>query len=194
MFKLSKGNSKLGLTYNANLPAIITCRKNAPCIKDCYACKGFYRMPSVIKRYAENLQAWQDNKPQTYQDILAQLPEDKTFLFRWHSSGDIPEKSYLALMVAVAVMRPNGQYLAFTKKYELINDWITSGQYIPDNLTIVYSVWDGLDCINPHNLPIACVSDTFTNCPALIDKTINCIDCRKCWKLKPGHSVVFKKH
>ena len=33
---ISQSNTKLGMIPTISLPPIITCRKNAPCAKDCY--------------------------------------------------------------------------------------------------------------------------------------------------------------
>ena len=41
--KVTNGNTKLGRAIsNINLPAVVTCRKGAPCFKGCYALKGHF--------------------------------------------------------------------------------------------------------------------------------------------------------
>ena len=46
--KVTNGNTKLGRAIsNINLPAIVTCRKGAPCFKGCYALKGHFLYQNV---------------------------------------------------------------------------------------------------------------------------------------------------
>lgn len=201
MFKLSQGNSKLGRIFNANLPAIVTCIPNAPCAKDCYACKGTFCFPVVKARYAENLAAWEDNHELTKLDILSQLKGNKAGYFRWHASGDIPEMDYLSMMVQIAEERPNIQFLAFTKKFDMINDYIRMMDCtkitpaIPSNLNIVFSIWEGLACENVFGLPTATVYEhRLIQDGRSYPCQLSCVDCKICWNLKEGEQVVFHKH
>lgn len=199
MFKVSKGNSKLGKIYNWNLPAVVTCRKNAPCIKDCYACKGFYRMASVKKCYEENLRSFLEDPEQTEKDILSQLPDNG--YCRIHSSGDFYNMEYLEMCVRIAEQKPNVNFLAFTKKYELVNDYMEKYMYIPQNFTIVFSLWEGLDCSdNNWEFPYSLVSsETKDRVLQLFPKyacTGSCVNCKKCWELRRNKAefVIFAKH
>ena len=61
--------------------------------------------------------------------------------FRWHVSGDILNQSYFEMMIYIARVCKYTQFLAFTKKYELVNTYLSGGGVIPENLKIVFSVW-----------------------------------------------------
>ena len=120
--------------------------------------------------------------------------------FRWHSAGDIPDMHYLVKMVELAKKLPQVQFLAFTKKYELVNDLIKRIEFLPNNLHIVFSAWGNkIDIVNPYFLPIAYVKfkdkSQNVNIPKdAIPCSGDCTNCLKCWKLTKEQSVVFKKH
>lgn len=197
--------SKLGPCIpTVNLPPVITCRQNAPCAKcakeggGCYAMKGHWLFTAVKERLAKNLAAYREN-PKLYFDMIAQAFDNFKYA-RFHSSGDIVDMEYLKGMCRVARKCKGTQILCFTKKFELVNDFLVEGHKIPSNLHIVFSGWDGFVPENPFNLPTTHV--WFPNKP---ERNINvpenaipcsgsCATCHSCWTLKKGQSVKFKKH
>ena len=63
---ISTQNRKLGMTIpSINLPAITTCRANAPCKKGCYACKGTFLYSTVQKSMQNNLDIYKTS-PKAY--------------------------------------------------------------------------------------------------------------------------------
>lgn len=88
-------------------------------------------------------------------------------------------------------------FLAFTKKYELVNDYIMRGGDIPKNLKIVFSAWLDFPMSNPYRFPVAHYYD-----PKLKNKipksafpcSGQCDQCFICWNLKKRQNVVFEKH
>ena len=198
-FKVSKGNSKLGNITNINLPAGITCACNAPCKKECYALKGTYNFRCVKKRYQENLKAYQDDHNQAFIDIAGQLPKEsnKQIYVRYHSSGDIVDYYYFIKMIELANIRRDIKFLAFTKKYDIINEYLKVGGTIPYNLKIVFSTWIGYDCQNFDNLPVAQIAEFYdkSNSPYAEYKCFgSCSECKRCWHLEKGEGVLFHQH
>lgn len=201
MFKVSKGNSKLGIIYNMNVPVGITCAPDAPCQKEgCYAKKGNYTFSNVKQCYSENLQSYYNNPEQAEQDILLQLPHVESEYFtlyaRWHSSGDIVDMRYLHMMISIAEKRPYMKFLAFTKKYDLVNEYLQQYGDLPENLNIIYSHWRGYPMNNEYSKrPVAVVKE-------LKDEGYipnfecngHCDLCFRCWNMQPGEVVQFKKH
>lgn len=203
--QISTSVSKLGPTIpTVNLPAVITCRKDAPCAKcaaqggGCYAMKGHWLYTVVKERLAKNLEAYKINS-KLYFDMIAQEFDNYKYA-RFHSSGDIVDEQYLAGMCRVARKCKGTQILAFTKKFELVNDYIASGHRIPSNLHIVFSQWDGFVPENPYNFPM-----TYVYFPKKPERNVNipnhaipcsgsCSSCHACWSLKKGQAVYFKKH
>lgn len=200
--KISKTNSKLGVIPSVNLPPVITCRDNCPCAKDCYAMKGRFRFRNVVENMRHNLDSYQGDPGKYFEDICSTINDGMITYsyFRWHAAGDIVDERYLEGMVDVARKLPRTSFLAFTKKYELINKYIEGGGAIPSNLNIVFSAWgSSLSIDNPYNLPVAhvrfpdasqniLISDSAAECSG------RCSSCLTCWKIGKGDSVVFNKH
>lgn len=200
--KISKSNSKLGIIPSVNLPPIITCRSDAPCIKECYALKGRFRFSGVRENMASNYDLYRDNSEEYFRGIKESI--DNGFIsykyFRWHASGDIVDKQYLVGMVKIANDLPRTYFLAFTKKYELVNAFIDEGGVIPENLHIIFSAWgDSWKLLNPYNFPVAFVrfkaEDANSGIPdSAIECSGNCTSCLQCWNISRGESVVFDQH
>ena len=75
---ISLSNAKLGDKIPSfNLPAILTCRADAPCKKNCYACKGNWRFSNVQNALKGNLDAFMND------------PEGlEKFITEWINNGD----------------------------------------------------------------------------------------------------------
>ena len=195
--KVSNTNSKLGgQIYSINLPPIVTCRSNAPCFKGCYACKGNWLFPNVKNSLQQNLEAYKNNPALFFESVAAQTALVR--FCRWHSSGDIVDMQYLEGMCKVARKNKETHYLCFTKKYEIINEFLSKGKRIPKNLSIVFSAWSNWIPENPYDLPMTYVyGKEFNN--ELIPKDAipcggKCETCQACWTLKKGQHVYFLKH
>jgi hypothetical protein len=92
--------------------------------------------------------------------------------------------------------------MAFTKQYEIVNEWIDKNGELPKNLNVLFSAWDILWQIpNPHNLGIAYVDfdDKRLNpvfpknafiCPG---RVTTCSACGVCFN-KRVKAVVFAQH
>lgn len=200
--KISTTNSKLGAQIpSVNLPAIKTCRHDAPCKHLCYATKGNFTFPNVKESHVNNLACFVANPKKYFDDIIEYLSGLVSYrFFRWHSSGDIVNDEYLQGMMRVARKCKGVKFLCFTKKFELVNNYLASGQKIPNNLHIVFSAWNKeFNVPNPYDLPVTYVNfkDESQNpdIPVLaIPCTGDCPHCLACWSLKKGQSVVFNQH
>ena len=199
--KISTTNSKLGLIPSVNLPPIESCRKDCPCSGDCYALKGRYRFKNVKETHKRNLQAYLDDPKQYFDDIYRAINNGIIVYsyFRWHASGDIVDKNYLIGMFDLARRLPTTSFLAFTKKFELVNEYVATND-IPANLNIVFSAWDkDFKLDNPHNFPVAYIKfpDEERNTAIPLDAiecSGDCTHCLRCWDICRGQSVVFHKH
>lgn len=196
---VSNGNMKMGAIPSISLPSIKSCRSDAPCASKCYACRMEKRYKNVKNAYQNNLDMFLDAPLEFEKQAVGAAYPSR--YFRWHVSGDILNQSYFEMMIEVARVCKLTQFLAFTKKYELVNTYLSGGSMIPDNLKIVFSVWKGLDCNNPYHLPEAHVlyKDGTTTAPdnakVCGGNCYNCI-CQGigCWEMKHGESIMFKEH
>lgn len=199
--KISRSNSKLGIIPSVNISPVITCRAGAPCAKYCYAMKGRFRFSGVKDGMAANYELYQKDPARYFDEIRSSI--DNGFVsysyFRWHAAGDIVDEQYLRGMIQVANSLPRTSFLAFTKKYELVNWYIANVGDIPSNLNIVFSAWGDLKFENPYSLPVAYVRFKEPSMNVAIPATAvecsgNCTTCLKCWGIKTGESVVFNIH
>lgn len=201
---IKAGNSKVS-EYVAvvNMPPHFTCPADAPCRKDCYACKGRYCFNNVNLPQWQNFKWFVDNSTEFFQKIVDELTEADNLRpwkrFRWHETGDIVNAEYFENMVVIARLFPRIQFMAFTKKYAIVNNWIDNNGKLPKNLNIIFSNWGLYGAgMNKHNLPCTYVHgvENDENIPASAQKCEgSCKDCNfKCWTLKKRQSVVFEKH
>lgn len=196
--KISEGNSKLGKIRSVSLPSIKTCRQCA-CQYKCYAQKLERLRPSVRSAYQNNLDVLISDPITYWREVKAAIMMSR--FFRFHVSGDIPDKAYLCKMVEVASRNEQCQILCFTKRYEFVNEFLSNGGKIPSNLHIIFSGWVGLDMVNPFHLPEAHVLYRDGSTTARRDAMScngNCTECAitdgGCWSLKNGEQVVFHEH
>ena len=200
---ISAGNTKMGSIPSVSLPPIVTCPAGCPCAKKCYAAKLCRLRPAVRNAYQRNLDIlncdWDDYWRQVRSAIMGNR------FFRFHVSGDIPNAGYFKEMVISAQQNPHCQILAFTKRYQIVNNFIAVYGPLPENLHIIFSLWDpawNVNVENPHDLPTSAVifkgyydgyADNFDKiCPG------NCFDCAcrgtGCWTLEPGETIAFYEH
>lgn len=195
---ISSANKKMGGISSVSLPSVVTCRECA-CQKKCYARKLERLRPSVAKAYKRNLDVLKNDSDTYWREVEAAVMLSR--FFRFHVSGDIPDKLYLMRMVGVAQRNQHCQILCFTKKYELVNEYLSAGGAFPDNLHMIMSAWVGLEMQNPFLLPEAHVryrDGSTTAKPGAKDCGGNCSECActddGCWTLKSGEQVIFNEH
>ena len=194
---ISKGNIKMGAIPSVSLPACVTCNPSAPCFKKCYAMRLARRYKTVSAAYDRNLSIL-NSDPAAYW-LQVKAAAITTRFFRYHVSGDIPNAAYFAEMVKTARDLPNTNFLAFTKQYHIVNQYLTDGGTIPENLKIIFSNWGSWKCENPHGLP-ECEIILKGKEPAPNWKICggNCTACAcagiGCWELKNGETIAIYEH
>jgi hypothetical protein len=194
---ISKGNRKLGAIPSVSLPPCTTCNPEAPCFKKCYAVKVARIYKTAADSYGRNLRVLTDDPARYWEEVQAAAKMTK--FFRYHVSGDVPNIEYFARMVTTAEMLPDTQFLAFTKQYKIVNDFMNNGGRIPPNLKIIFSNWGSWKCANPHGFP-TCEVIFKGEEPAEDWKVCggNCTECAcrgiGCWELKHGETIAIYEH
>lgn len=196
---ISTGNTKMGQISSVSLPSRITCAEGVPCSRLCYAAKLERIRASVREAYAHNLQVLKRDPERYWREVEGAIMMSR--FFRFHVSGDIPDKAYLKEMVDVAERNPHCQILCFTKRYELVSVYYGEHRGLPENLHIILSVWRDYPYVNPYRLPEAHVRyKDGTTTARKRAKTCkgNCAECARvgegCWSLEKGQQVVFDQH
>ena len=193
---ISKGNRKMGYIPSVSLPPVVTCAAGCTCAKKCYAAKLCRIYANTRKAYARNLDILKNDMDNYFTQVKAAAMVTK--YFRFHVSGDIYDMNYLDRMVKLAQDLPGTTFLAFTKQYNFVNNFLKYAA-IPDNLKIIFSEWPGMEMYNPYNLPVAHVifkgsepADNWKICGG------NCSECAcrgvGCWELKKGEHIAFYEH
>lgn len=199
---ISTTNTKLGTAIpTVNLPPIITCRPDAPCKRVCYACKGRFRFPNVVKSLQNNLNTFL-NDPEVFFGVISLYLQAVPYkYFRWFSSGDIVNDQFFEGMVKIAETHKGTRFLCFTKRFEIVNKYLDRNGKIPENLIVVLSNWNDFRCENPYNLPTSWVELKNVECEIPADAKVcngfcgECVNTKcSCWDLKQGESVRFKQH
>lgn len=196
MVKVSRSNNKLGNIMSINLPPIKSCG-GLPCHKYCYAIRYYKQYPAVRKAYDSNLLFFQDFEELYWLHIGHELQKYKGQFVRFHASGECPTYEYLLGVINVAKEFPLIRFLLFTKRYEWVNRYLAKGD-IPNNLSIVLSAWPEYPLANPLNLPVAYVRDKAGLEDRIPKEAFDCVgsceECKICWNLQGGQSVVFSQH
>lgn len=194
---ISKGNSKMGAIPSVSLPACTTCNPGAPCFAKCYARRLSARRATVRDAYARNLEILLRDPALYWAGVRAAAAVQR--YFRYHVSGDIKDMQYLLDMIETARQLPNTKFLTFTKQYQTVNDYLTNGGAIPENLKIIFSNWGNWKCENPHALPV-CEIVLKGSQPAPNWKICggNCTACAcagiGCWELRQGETIAIYEH
>lgn len=199
---MNNKNSKTGVAcLNIAFP-VCSCRDDAPCKGGCYATKGCQQFAKVQAAYYRNFRIYNDNPDNFFEQVYYKIKFANLPKVRWFDSGDIPEYDFFVRMVELCKKTTDVKHMAFTKKYEIVNEYIDKNGKLPDNLNVVFSAWHKLwNVPNPHGLAIAYVdfNDKSLNpeipknafvCPG---RESTCSACGACWS-KKLKVVVFKQH
>ena len=199
---ISKDNEKTNNIISVStLPYILcpACTKNS-CGKECYAmAMALYGQSATNIRaaWARNTAIYLLDPEKYFREVSAAACMER--YFRFHVSGDIIDKNYFSGMIKVTRENPKTEFLAFTKNYKVINDWIRENGPLPENLHILFSAWeDKIVVDNPYNLP---ETDVLNETDRIDNGYIcggNCSFCAcvgvGCWQLKNGQKLYFYKH
>lgn len=204
---MSTKNSKTGCGVIDLAFPVVTCREDAPCKKSgkCYCMKGTQQMATVLGAYYRNLRLYTNDPEDFWHQVWFKLAHCGLPKMRFFDAGDLPDYNFIDGMVETAKKFPEMKFMAFTKKYFLVNQWIDNNGELPANLNIIFSAWDkNWEVLNPHHMPVAYVDfkdseltpelpEKYQTCPNQKDKLITCSACGKCWRKDLG-AVVFKQH
>lgn len=197
--RISACNTKMGNVASVSTLPFITCPACCAetCGRSCYAAKLANLRPAVLKAYAINT-ALAIHAPDLFWDQVNKACAGVRF-FRFHVSGDILNADYFKHMIETAANNPHTEILVFTKRFQIVNDFIGAGGTIPENMHILFSGWTNLQPDNPHNMPETNVimpgtekPDSWTLCGG------NCYDCAiagaGCWTAQAGETIAFPLH
>ena len=182
---ISRGNRKIGRVHNFSMAPGHTCRNCKECIWYCYDIKACWQYLNVRIARAENTAMMLLDREATFAKIDKYLSRNfKIKAFRWHVSGEILDTDYFDRMCKIARNHPGWIFWTYTKNYWAVNEWIKANggtkESIPSNLSVMFSVWNGLPCVNPYGLPtFTCIMEGMQPDPSEWKCPGNCEACMK---------------
>ena len=196
---IAKGNSKTGDDVpSVSLIPVYNCPNCKACHKLCYDLRNDCCYPGCRKNRAMNAAIFEADRDRYFKEISKAASTQK--FFRWHIGGDIVSTDYLNGMVMVAEENPNCEFLAFTKCFDIVNDYLDVKE-LPKNLHIIFSAWVGQKMDNKHNMPTSnpLFADGRTTAhDGAVYCSGNCTECARtgcgCWTMKNGDEVIFPAH
>lgn len=201
--RISYGNRKTtAMVPSVSLIPIADCGNCSACKNGCYDIRHVCCYAGSQKQRAVNSAIAHQDLPRYFKEIKAHAQFHRAF--RYHVGGDITCPAYLTGMVDVAIKVPTCQFLALTKRFTLVNNYLADHpEGFPKNLHIIFSDWRGMSMPNPYNLPVSSpvwkdgtmgkhVTDRQFWCPS------NCAECAEegkgCWAAGKGDTILFEAH
>ena len=183
---ISEKNSKLGRIPNISLPPIETCVHFPPCATLCYARKAYehYARNTVKPAWDENLAYYRSDSGSYFADIMCWLEQHKPRYFRWHVGGDIPDEHYLMGMMVTALLNPQVQFLAYSRR-----PWAWGR--LPENLVVLRSYWLDEQPGAEAGFKVVPKGGSIADEVACLGK---CQGCYACWHLQQGEYRVIHLH
>lgn len=124
------------------------------CKEHCYVRKS-YRYGSVIKNHAKNTLAFRNDMIRAFTELNLQLTRKRKpyDVIRINQSGEIESTAELCNWVDLAKRHPETHFYIYTKNYFAVFEMISllTPDYIPDNFTILISIWHEIG-INEYKL------------------------------------------
>lgn len=197
---ISSGNRKTGFSVpSVSLIPVADCGNCASCSRLCYDLRNDCIYNGVIESRAKNSAIAHEDLDRYFSEIGAACVAYR--FFRWHIGGDILHRPYFDGMIKTALNNPHCKFLAFTKRYDIVNAFIAEGGEIPENFQVIFSAWPGAELVNPYNMPVSSPLFVDGSHAAGVDPVSCPGDCSNCavmgsgcWTLKRGQGVVFAAH
>ena len=220
---VSEGNSKIGKSLNVSTMPVVTCGALGHiCGVFCYAVRALVRLGFKGDKWKKN--PWVINSLIAMYDPHRYFAEIKSAIkfgisrpkkpikyFRWHVGGEILHLGYFERMVDVAKEFADVRFLAFTKRYDIVNLYMNEHDgrdSIPANLSIIFSAAPGQTVPNPYHLPECHINmeeeklNNVWRTKYLESQIWHCLgNCEKCqcigagcWFLKDGTIVLIDQH
>ena len=201
---ISEHNSKMnGIRAFAITPIVSCPHATEECKKYCYATKGRFMYPSVVKTMADNLEA---TKESDFVERMNSLLSPNERFFRIHTAGDFYSKEYFEKWATVAWNNKGITFLAYTRSKSMFN-WDR-----PENLILIFSADKAQEIPElPKGSRRAFVVEYYHHTKRHLDvitedlgvkgltvvcNSSDCLNCRYCWEgsFNVAFPQQYKKH
>lgn len=142
--KIATWSTLMGDYKYKKLPGVLdgitgTCGNCDGCRLSCYVRRS-YRNPSVTFGHAKNTYGMRHNLAALEHDLASQLARGKIGIVRLNQSGEVENDEQMAMWCRLASAFPDVKFYIYTKMYGISEKFLTQG-LVPENFTILYSVW-----------------------------------------------------
>lgn len=107
----------------------------------CYAIDSYIQYPAVTKNRVENTMQLREDIDKHFEDIYNTIIRHKIQILRYTESGEIEDYRHFEYLIRLTNRLPKVQVYAYTKNYEVLREYFSRGLELPENLTILVSVW-----------------------------------------------------
>lgn len=215
--KISQSNSKTGIPSFNTLPGNDKDYYRTPHSLDgeritgtCQCCcPGGYcqkvtRYPGVFNACLINTILVKEHPDELEKQLNSWLELYEPRYFRIHDYGEIWDYNNLKMWIRIAEKHEDTKFYTYTKRFDLLREYLQNGGLIPENLTINLSTWDGVtdkgeDLIATGLFNVFHYDDDknspLIHCPA-VDKDGNrnsdiiCLKCKRCMR-KGNFTAVY---
>jgi hypothetical protein len=195
---VSESNIKMGAVPSVSLVPILDCPEGCLCAPKCYARRLCGRRKSVLKAWERNSRIIRADLDSFMRQLSGWLLWRSPKFFRWHVGGDFLSMEHLKGAFKLAKENPDTLFLAFTKRYDLLDNVSKT----PDNFVLTLSAWNGMDFDTKlaKRFPVAWCYDE-KNIDSRIPKKSfkcqgDCASCKVCFMAKEAEirNVTFDIH
>ena len=165
--------------------------------EECYALDNFYRMTNVKRAHDKRLDLML-NDPLWEDSMVVQIRLLKVPYFRWFDSGDLQSVYNLERICRVCERTPMINHWLPTKEYGFVNEFLSNGGKIPENLSLRPSGYKFNGKTPEFKGKFTLMSDLPTSTATYLDENEKpevvhghlcpahwqngeCGDCRACW-------------
>ena len=107
----------------------------------CYAIDSYTQYPAVTKNRVENTIQLREDINQHFEDIYNTAIKNKVEIIRYTESGDFEDYNHFEHFIALADRLPEVQLYVYTKNYAVLREYFGNNLELPDNVTVLISVW-----------------------------------------------------
>lgn len=181
------------------------------CEGSCYVAPS-YRYPSVIYGHAVNTIAMREDMTGLFTVLDGQLNRAKKTpdIVRINQSGELESRAEFIAWLTLAGDHPGTAFYLYTKAFKYIVPALEAGVKIPDNFTILFSVWhehgqaeykqfSSLEQIKAFvymdgynyaadGLRIGTYCEAYRN--GKLNHDITCDKCKKCFSRRAGDKII----
>lgn len=182
------------------------------CEKACYARRSFIQYPTVTVNRVENTMLARTDIERFISSIYEYAVKVKATTIRYTESGEIETYTELETLMRYAEMYPDINLYFYTKAYNFLAKYITENYVLPENVTVLLSIWgkhgvkeyecfkniSGIKAFVVNNADykpdIICPAYHMVNGKVKQNKAVKCGNCKACTRARDFKVIGCYEH